>query len=148
MQLTRRRELTLDLWAVLLLLPLVAVPFVTTNPLYYSLTHQVVIGLVAALGVYIMLRMDLLAFTVQAFMAFGGYAAAMLAKAGTTNLLLLMAIAFVVPALVAALFAVPLGALVLRLKGTYFIFVPYILNEILQLVFFETPTLTGGSDGI
>src|ERR1700752_3737295 len=133
MQLTRRRELTLDLWAVLLLLPLVAVPFVTTNPLYYSLTHQVVIGLVAALGVYIMLRMDLLSFTVPAFMAFGGYAAAILAKSGTTNLLLLMAIAFIIPALV----AIPLGALVLRLKGTYFIFITYIFNEILQLLFFE-----------
>lgn len=145
MQLNRRREYRLDLWAVGLLLPLLAVPFLTANPFQISLTHQVVIGLTAALGVYIMLRMDLLAFTVPAFMAMGGYAAAMLAKSGTSNnLLALMAIAFVVPALV----AIPLGALVLRLRGTYFIFVTYIFSEILQLIFFETPTLTGGSDGI
>ena len=77
-------------------------------------------------------------------MAMGGYAAAMLAKAGTTDLLLLMAIAFVVPALA----AVPLGTLVLRLKGVYFIFITFIFNEILQLILFETPSLTGGSDGI
>lgn len=144
MQLNRRRELTLDLWAVLLLFPLIAVPFLTNNSLVYSLTHQVVIGLVATLGVYIMLRMDLLAFTVPAFMAIGGYAAAIVTKSGSSNLLLLMAAAFVVP----ALFAIPLGALVLRLKGTYFIFITYIFNEILQLLIFETPTLTGGSDGI
>jgi branched-chain amino acid transport system permease protein len=91
-----------------------------------------------------MLRMGLLSFTVPAFMAMGGYAAAMLAKSGTTDLFLLMAIAFVVPCIA----AVPLGALVLRLKGVYFIFVTFIFNEILQLVIFETPTLTGGSDGI
>jgi branched-chain amino acid transport system permease protein len=144
MQLDRRSEFRLDTSAVLLMLPLLALPFLTTNPFDLSLAHQVVIGLIAALGVYIMLRMDLLSFTVPAFMAIGGYAAAMLAKGVTSNLLALMAIAFVVPALV----AVPLGALVLRLKGTYFIFMTYIVNEILQLVIFETPTLTGGSDGI
>ena len=47
-----------------------------------------------------------------------------------------------------ALVAMPLGALVLRLKGVYFIFITFILNEILQLLLFETPGLTGGSDGI
>lgn len=144
MQFDRRREFKFDLWAVALLFPLLAIPFVTTNPLFFSLTHQVVIGIVAALGVYIMLRLGLLAFTVPAFMAIGGYAAAMVAKSGSTNLVLLMAVAFVVP----ALFALPLGALVLRLRGTYFIFITYIVNEILQLILFETPGLTGGSDGI
>jgi branched-chain amino acid transport system permease protein len=144
MQLNRRRELSLDVWAVLLLIPFAAASFLTRNALFYSLTHQIVIGLIAALGVYIMLRMDLLTFTVPAFMAFGGYAAAIVAKSGTTNLLVLMAVAFVVPALV----AIPLGALVLRLKGTYFIFITFIVNEILQVALFETPTLTGGGDGI
>jgi branched-chain amino acid transport system permease protein len=146
MQLDRRSELKLDIWAVVLLFPLLAVPFLTNSPLYYSLTHQIVIGLIAALGVYIMLRMDLLAFTVPAFMAIGGYAAAMLAtsKSGSTSLFALMAVSFIAP----ALFAIPLGVLVLRLKGTYFIFITYIFNEILQLIFFETPSLTGGSDGI
>jgi branched-chain amino acid transport system permease protein len=144
MQFDRRREFKFDLWSVLLLVPLLVVPFGTANPLLFSLTHQVVIGIVAALAVYIMLRLGLLAFTVPAFMAIGGYAAVMVAKSGSTNLVLLMATAFVIP----AIFALPLGALVLRLRGTYFIFITYIFNEILQLILFETPTLTGGSDGI
>jgi branched-chain amino acid transport system permease protein len=139
-----RRALGLDVWGLLLLLPLAAVPFVTTNQYYYSLTNQVLIGLVAALSVYIMLRMDLLSFAVPAFMAMGGYAAAMAAKAGMTNLLLILALSFVVPALV----ALPFGALVLRLKGVYFVLVTFVFNEILQLLLFETPTLTGGSNGI
>jgi branched-chain amino acid transport system permease protein len=140
----RRRDFTFDTWGVLLLLPLLVVPFVTTDPLFHSLTYQIAIGVSAAMGVYIMLRIGLLSFMVPAFMAMGGYASAMLAKAGTTDLLLLMAVSVVVPALV----AVPLGAVVLRLKGVYFIFITFIFNEILQLLLFETPELTGGSNGI
>ena len=140
----RHRDFKLDVAGLLLVLPLLIVPLVTKNPLLNSLTYQAAIGISAAMGVYVMLRMGLLSFTVPAFMAFGGYAAAMLAKAGTTDLLVLLAASFLVPALV----AVPLGALVLRLKGIYFIFITFIFNEILQLILFETPTLTGGSDGI
>ena len=69
-QLNRRTEFKLDTTALALLLPLLALPFVTNNPFHVSLTHQVVIGLIAALGVYIMLRMDLLAFTVVCQKAF------------------------------------------------------------------------------
>src|SRR5947207_3384431 len=101
----RHRDFKLDIWGVVLLLPLIVVPLVTTSPLLNSLTYQSAIGVSAAMAVYVMLRMGLLSFTVPAFMTMGGYAAAMLAKAGTTNLLLLMAIAFAVPALA----AVPLG---------------------------------------
>jgi branched-chain amino acid transport system permease protein len=140
----RHRDFRLDIWGVVLVVPLLLVPMVTKSPLLNSLTYQSAIGVSAALGVYVMLRMGLLSFTVPAFMACGGYAAAMLAKSGMTNLLLLMAVSFIVPALA----AVPLGALVLRLKGVYFIFITFIFNEILQLILFETPMLTGGSDGI
>ena len=140
----RHRDFKLDCWGILLLLPLFIVPLVTKSALLNSLTYQSAIGVSAAVAVYVMLRMGLLSFTVPAFMAIGGYAAAMLAKSGTTELVPLLVIAFVVPALA----ALPLGTLVLRLKGVYFIFVTFIFNEILQLIIFETPTLTGGSDGI
>ena len=49
---------------------------------------------------------------------------------------------------VPALVAVPLGALVLRLRGTYFVLVTFVLSEIMQLLLFVTPGLTGGSNGI
>jgi branched-chain amino acid transport system permease protein len=77
-------------------------------------------------------------------MAIGGYAAAIAAKGGATNLVLLIGISFAVPALV----ALPLGVLVLRLKGVYFVLVTFIFTEILQLLIFETPELAGGSNGI
>lgn len=140
----RTRDLIADFWGVVLLLPLLAVPLMGHAPLLQSLTQQVVIGIIAGLGVYIMLRMDLLTFTVPAFMAVGGYTAAILATGGTTNLIVLMAAAFVVP----VVFAIPVGFLVLRLKGVYFIFFTFILNEVLQVAIFETPALTNGPNGI
>ena len=141
----RIRDFRFDVWGVAIMLPLLLIPWLARNPLYLSLTHQSVVGIIAAMGVYIMLRMNLLPFTVPAFMAVGGYAAAMLAAwGGITNLIALMAASFFIP----MLFAVPLGVLVLRLKGVYFIFFTFILNEILQIAIFETPGLTGGADGI
>jgi branched-chain amino acid transport system permease protein len=55
-----------------------------------------------------------------------------------------MAFSFIVP----AVHSLPLGLLVLRLKGVYFIIITFLFNEILQLVIFETPALTGGPNGI
>jgi branched-chain amino acid transport system permease protein len=140
----RHRDVKLDSWSVVSLLALIVLPPLTTNPMADSLTYQIAIGISAAMAIYIMLRLGLLSFMVPAFMAVGGYASAILAKAGATNLLLLMAVAFIVPSLA----AIPLGALVLRLKGIYFIFITFLFNEMLQLILFETPSLTGGSNGI
>lgn len=120
------------------------VPFTTSSPLFFSLTNQILIATIAAFSVYIMLRMDLLSFALPAFMALGGYAIAVAAKAGITNLVALLLISFAVPALV----ALPLGSLVLRLRGTYFVLVTFAFNEVLQLLLFEMPAITGGSNGI
>ena len=88
--------------------------------------------------------MNLLSFATPAFMAIGGYTVAIAGQYDITNAFLLTAGAFALPALV----AVPLGALVLRLRGTYFVLVTFVLSQIMQLLLFETPGLTGGSNGI
>jgi branched-chain amino acid transport system permease protein len=140
----RRRDFWLDVCGVAALAPLLAVPMLTASPLLNSLAYQIAIGVAAGMGVYIMLRLGLLSFTVPAFMAVGGYTAALVATSATQNLIVLMALSFAVPALV----ALPLGGLVLRLRGVYFIFITFVTNEILQLLLFELPGLTGGSNGI
>ena len=122
----------------------IAVPFVTTDPLVYSIANQALIAVIAAFSVYVMLRMDLLTFAVPTFMALGGYAVALAALRGMTDVFALTALSFVVPAIV----ALPLGALVLRLRGVYFVLVTFVLTEIVQLVIFETPTLSGGANGL
>lgn len=121
-----------------------ALSWLTSNLFFYSVINQSLIALCGALSVYIMLRMNLLNFAVPAFMAIGGYTTAILALKGTTNLALLIGASFLLPLLV----AIPLGALVLRLRGVYFVLITYVFSEIIQLVLFETPSLTGGSNGL
>ncbi len=146
---SRARRLTAavggaELGAIVVLALACGVPFVTTDPFVYSVGNQALIAIIAAFSVYIMLRMNLLTFAVPAFMALGGYSVALAAPKGITDVFALTAISFVVPALI----ALPLGALVLRLRGVYFVLVTFVLPEILQLVIFEAKPLTGGADGI
>jgi branched-chain amino acid transport system permease protein len=111
----------------------------------YSLVNQMLIAITSAFSVHIMLRMNLMTFAVPTFMAVGGYTAAILGiRHGVTDVVLLGVASFVMPALL----ALPLGALVLRLTGVYFVLVTFVLTEITQLVLFETPGWTGGSNGL
>jgi branched-chain amino acid transport system permease protein len=121
-----------------------AIPLLTKSVLVYSVLNQILVGVIAAQSVWIMLRMNLLSFATPAFMAIGGYTVAIAGRHDITDAFLMTAAAFLLPALV----AVPLGALVLRLRGTYFVLVTFVLSQITQLVLFETPALTGGSNGI
>lgn len=133
-----------EIAACLIFVAAFAIPSLTRSQLIYSIANQALVGVIAAFSVWIMLRMNLLSFATPAFMALGGYSVAILAPLGLTDAFALTAISFLVPALV----ALPLGVLVLRLRGTYFVLVTYILSEIMQLVLFLTPGLTGGSNGI
>jgi branched-chain amino acid transport system permease protein len=133
-----------EIASVAILVLSLAVPFVTSDPLVYSISNQALIAMIAAFSVYVMLRMNLLTFAVPAFMALGGYTVALAALKGVTDVFALTALSFVVPAAV----ALPLGALVLRLRGVYFVLVTFVLTEIVQLVIFETPALSGGANGL
>lgn len=130
--------------AVLLVALCALIPFLSTNLLLYSIANQVLVAVPATLSVYLMLRMDLISFAVPAFMCIGGYGAALCALNFSTNILLLTAISFIAPMLV----ALPLGALVLRLRGVYFVLVTYVLSEIVQLLLIELADFTGGSNGL
>lgn len=131
--------------SVVVIAAVFVVPWLSQNPMIYSLANQMLIAITAAFSVYIMLRMNLMTFAVPTFMAIGGYTVAILGlRHGVTDVLLLGLASFVVP----ALFALPLGALVLRLTGVYFVLVTFVLTEITQLLLFETPGLTGGSNGL
>ena len=46
----RRRDLKLDIWGVVLLLPLLVAPFATKNVLIQSLTYQTAIGVAATMA--------------------------------------------------------------------------------------------------
>ncbi len=133
-----------EIVAVLLLATGFVVPMFTRSVLVYSVLNQICVGVIAAESVWIMMRMNLLLFAAPAFMAIGGYTVAIAGEYNITDAFLMTTAAFVLPALV----AIPLGALVLRLRGTYFVLVTFVLSQIMQLLLFETPGLTGGSNGI
>jgi branched-chain amino acid transport system permease protein len=134
-----------ELSSIAILLLAFTIPLLTSSPFVVSLAMQILIAIPASFSVYVMLRMDLMTFAVPAFMAMGAYSAAIAAlRGGLTDTLLLTALSFAVPALV----ALPLGALVLRLRGVYFVLVTFLLAQITVLTLFETPTLTGGSNGL
>ena len=133
-----------EIVALLLLSVGFIVPMFTRSVLVYSVLNQAFVGVVAAQSVWIMLRMNLLSFATPAFMAIGGYTVAIAGQHDITDAFIITAAAFILPALV----AIPLGALVLRLRGTYFVLVTFVLSQIMQLLIFESPGLTGGSNGI
>lgn len=134
-----------DWIALALVLLTFVVPLTSTNPQTLSQTNLILIAATAALGVYIMQRLDLMSFAVPAFMAIGGYTVAVLGlRLGVTDIFILTFAAFAVPALC----AIPLGSLILRLKGVYFVLVTFVLTEIVQLLLFEAEPLTGGANGL
>ncbi len=86
----------------------------------------------------------LVCFGHAAFFGIGAYAAVLLAtRWDSTQLLLLLPAAVVV----AALYALVMGALSLRTKGVYFIMVTLAFAQMAYYVFHDTP-LGGGTDGI
>lgn len=134
-----------ELTAILVMLAMLALPLWINGAALVSMLTMFMIAMMGALSVYIMLRMDLMFFAVPAFMAIGGYTAAILsARYDITNVFALTTASFLVPFLVAA----PIGLLILRMKGVYFVLVTFVLAEIMPLILFETPSLTGGSNGI
>jgi branched-chain amino acid transport system permease protein len=133
-----------EISAVLVFVISFAIPLLTKNVMIYSVLNQIMVGVVATFSVWIMLRMNLLSFATPAFMALGGYTVAIAGQYDISDAVVLTLASFAVPALV----AIPLGALVLRLRGTYFVLVTFVLAQIMQLVLFVTPGLTGGSNGI
>ncbi len=130
--------------SLLIIAASLCVPLFSTNLLAYSVVNQIMVVIPAALSVFLMLRMDLLSFAVPAFMCLGGYAAAICAMNVSTNVFVLIATSFIVPMLV----AIPLGAMILKLRGVYFVLVTYVMTEILQLMLLEFSGLTGGTNGL
>lgn len=133
-----------DVAALALVVASAAVPWLSSNLLLYSVLNQILVAIPASLSIFLMLRMNLVSFAAPAFMAIGGYTASLLALGGVTNVLAVAAASFVAPTLL----AIPLGALVLRLRGVYFVLVTYVLTEITGLCLIEFPGLTGGSNGL
>lgn len=144
----RRRTVPTFLFTPLASLVLVALgalaPKLTADPFLLSFVPTIIVTLLAALHVWLLFRVNLLSFGSPPFMAIGGYVLALTATHLTSNALVLLVTCFVVP----ALFALPLGLILLRLRGTYFSLVTFVLAQVVVLVIVIAEGPLGGNSGI
>jgi branched-chain amino acid transport system permease protein len=129
--------------AALFLLAL-CVPWVFENQFGLYLLDMALINAVIALGLNVVLKTGQVSMAHAGFMAIGAYTSAQL----TVKLDVPFLVGFVAAGIGAALVALGLGRIILRLKGVYFLLFTFALNEFLYLLNKNVPALTGGNDGV
>lgn len=146
-----RRALPDLLWSALLALALAVAPgalkalFAQASVSYLSLASNAMSLAVLALSWDLLARTGQLSLAHAAFYGAGGYAAAVLAKLGGVPL----ALGLPLGAAVAALLALGLGSVTLRLRGIYFAIATLAFTEVLKAAVQELPTgLAGGAAGL
>lgn len=122
----------------------VLVPWGVENPFALHLLDMALINAVIALGLNVILKTGQVSMAQAGFMAIGAYLSAQL----TLKLGVPFLVAFLAAGVGAALVALVLGRIILRLKGVYFLLFTFALNEFLYLLNKNVPALTGGNDGI
>ncbi len=139
----RARALSRFALAALLILALF-VPWMFENQFGLYLLDMALINAVIALGLNVVLKTGQVSMAQAGFMAIGAYTSAQL----TVKLDVPFLVGFVAAGLGAALVALGLGRIILRLKGVYFLLFTFALNEFLYLLNKNVPALTGGNDGV
>ena len=132
-------------WALTggLALILLIYPFIFTG----FRTHVgtlVLLTTIGATGFHLILRVGLVSLGHAAFAGIGGYTSAILMK----NYGMPWPICFLGAGVSAAVMALLIGPIVLRLKGVYFVLITFTLGEILRLIFNDWQSVTGGANGI
>jgi len=127
-----------------LLIVALFVPWMFENQFGLYLLDMALINAVIALGLNVVLKTGQISMAQAGFMAIGAYISAQL----TVKLDVPFLVGFVAAGLGAALVALVLGRIILRLKGVYFLLFTFALNEFLYLLNKNLPALTGGNDGV
>jgi branched-chain amino acid transport system permease protein len=137
-----RGPLTLVLFLVLAALPLVA--SAAGDPFLVVVFTRILVFAIAALSLDLILGYGaLVSFGHAAYVGFGAYAVAILARNGVTDLLVQTAAAVAV----AAAFALVTGAIALRTRGVYFIMITLAFGQ-MAYFFFVSLAAYGGDNGV
>jgi len=146
-----RRALPDLLWTLLLAAAVALAPtvlkalFAQASVSYLSLASNAISLAILALSWDLLARTGQLSLAHAAFYGAGAYTAAILAKASGLPLAMGLPLA----ALTAALLALGLGSVTLRLRGIYFAIATLAFTEVLKAVVQELPTgLAGGAAGL
>ena len=138
-----RGWVTPAVWAVVIVAAF-ALPSLLASPFWLYLFDVILINGVMALGLNIILKTGQVSMAHAGFMAIGAYTCAQL----TVKLGVPFLAAFVLGGAAAALIALVLGRIILRLRGVYFLLFTFSLNEFLFLLSKNVTVLTGGNTGV
>jgi branched-chain amino acid transport system permease protein len=130
-------------WALPLLV-LLSLPFFSSNPFHVHLAVLVCLNIIVVNGLSFLSRTGQLSFCHAAFMGMGAYASVI----ATTRLEMPFLASVTLGMLSAAVIAFLLGAVILRLKGVYFVLVTFCFGELFRLFLLEGGDVTGGANGI
>jgi branched-chain amino acid transport system permease protein len=142
-----RRRFSLKVWlpVSILLGALLIAPVLGLSSFIQSLIIEIFVFSLLALSLNVLLGYTgLVSLGHAAFFAIGGYAIAIISVRWSTEIMLIAPLAVAS----AALWAVPIGWLSIRLSGFYFLMITLAFAQMISIAAVRWKSLTGGSDGI
>jgi branched-chain amino acid transport system permease protein len=119
-------------------------PLFAPNPFLFTIGTFIVLNAIGATSLHLIIRTGHISLGHAAFMGVGAYCCVLaVMKLGVPPVL-----GLVIGMAGAALLALLIGPVVLRLTGKYFVLVTFLLGEVIRMVFVEWISVTGGSNGI
>lgn len=129
---------------VVCVLAAICVPWALHGRYVFHVATLVALTIPMALSLNLMLRLGQLTLAQPAFMGIGAYGSALLAaRVGVPT-----TAAVLVGGVIAALFAAAVGPIFLRIKGVFFVLLTFSFSQIVNLIFQEWSSLTGGNGGL
>lgn len=126
------------------LVVLLAIPYLIDERFVYHISILVCLGAIAAASLHLIIRTGHVSLCHAAFVGVGAYVSG--------NVMLKLALPFPVAVaggtLAAALLALAIGPVILRLTGKYFVLITFLFGEILRMVFVDWLAVTGGANGL
>lgn len=119
-------------------------PLITSSPYYLHVGILVLINSAFAMSLSIIARTGQLSLCHAGFASVGGYISAL----GAMRLGIPPAFGVLIGGLVAGLVALPLGWIILRLRGVYFVLVTFTFGQMLTLLALDMQDITGGANGL
>ena len=132
------------LTVIFLLILSFTIPLIISDPYFLGIIIICLVNSILALSIGIVVRTGLLSFGHAAFVAIGGYTSALLVM----KLHLSFWLALPAAAIMAAIVAMVIGYIILRVPGIGFILLTFAFGEMIRLLLIHWTDLTNGVTGI
>ena len=130
--------------AALAIIALLAAPYAVNERFIYHVGVLVCLGSIGAVSLHLVIRTGHVSLCHAAFVGVGAYVSAnVMLKLG-----LPFVAAFVLGTAGAALLALAIGPVILRLTGKYFVLITFLFGEIMRMIFVDWQSMTGGAGGL